>query len=113
MGKQKLAKDRRLTIDAKRKDYLIRATRIEEKQLLVRYEEEQMKKDRALWDTQYKTHIKTRKEEFKRDLEIKKKLARMKDHIAVMNEMVMERRKTIFAEEFEEFQAKRETLRKK
>merc|ERR1711994_607473 len=111
--KQKLDGQRRLRIDAKRKDYLIRATRIEEKQLLIRYEEVQMKKDRELWDAQYKTHIKTRKEEFKRDLEIKKKLSRMKEHIEKMHEMVMTRRKAIHAEEYAEFQAKREALRKK
>merc|ERR1712087_1090060 len=65
------------------------------------------------WDAQYQIHIKTRQEEYKRDLEIKKKLARMKDHVEEMNRMVMKRRKAIYAEEYAEFQAKKAALKKK
>merc|ERR1712130_891356 len=109
--KEKLEVQRRLRESCRRRDYEMRAIRMEEKELIIEYEEQQMKKEREIWDEQYKAQVKVRRGENKRDLEIKKRLSRMKEHIEKMREKVMERRKILHAEAYKEFQEKKEQLR--
>merc|ERR1712130_49405 len=111
--KEKLEVQRRLRESCRRRDYEMRAIRMEEKELIIEYDEQQMKKEREIWDEQYKAQVKVRREENKRDLEIKKRLSRMKEHIEKMREKVMERRKILHAEAYKEFQEKKRAIENK
>lgn len=106
LAKEKKELAERMRISAKRLDHIERAYRKEERPLLAKDYELQQESDKAAFEAAQKARLEAHRLAYQRDMETKKRLARMMPDYLAKKEEIMGKRK-------EEFQRRQEQAQKK